>query len=57
MHPACIHAKLMWALNDELAQAAIKIPFPQRDLHWRSGTLPVSLSRAPRPDGPAHCGP
>ena len=26
----------------------IEIPFPQRDLHLRSGTLPVSLHR---PDG------
>lgn len=48
-HPASTHAKLMWALDDALAQAGIEIPFPQRDLHWRSGPLPVSLSRAPRP--------
>ena len=51
-HPASTHAKLMWALDDELAAAGIEIPFPQRDLHWRSGTLPVSLSRAPRPQLP-----
>jgi small-conductance mechanosensitive channel len=46
-HPASTHAKLMWALDDELARAGIEIPFPQRDLHWRSGSLPVVLSRAP----------
>lgn len=45
-HPASTHAKLMWALDDELARAGIEIPFPQRDLHWRSGSLPVVLSRA-----------
>jgi len=45
----------MWALDDELARAAIEIAFPQRDLHGGSGTLPVSLSRAPRPDRQAPC--
>ena len=49
-HPASTHAKLMWALDDELARAGIAIPFPQRDLHLRSGTLPVTLSRAPKPE-------
>ena len=44
-HPASTHAKLMWALDDELARAGIEIPFPQRDLHWRSGTLPVEIRR------------
>jgi len=51
-HPASTHAKLMWALDDELAAAGIEIPFPQRDLNWRSGTLPVTLSRAPRQQQP-----
>ncbi len=51
-HPGSTHAKLMWALDDELARAGIEIPFPQRDLHWRSGTLPVTLTRAPRPEQP-----
>ena len=45
-HPASTHAKLMWALDDELSRAGIEIPFPQRDLHWRSGSLPVVISRA-----------
>jgi len=47
-HPGGTHAKLMWALDDELNKAGIEIPFPQRDLHWRSGTLPVQISRQPR---------
>jgi small-conductance mechanosensitive channel len=41
--PASTHAKLMWALDDELQARNIEIPFPQRDLHVRSGTLNVRL--------------
>ncbi len=44
--PAATHAKLMWALDDELARHQIEIPFPQRDLHVRSGTLNVRLQGA-----------
>lgn len=44
-HPASTHAKLMWALDDELNQRGIEIPFPQRDLHVRSGTLDVRLQK------------
>lgn len=44
-HPASTHAKLMWALDDELAKRKIEIPFPQRDLHVRSGVLDVRLQR------------
>lgn len=52
-HPASAHAKLMWALDDELARRGIEIPFPQRDLHLRSGTLDVRLKRADRNATPA----
>lgn len=47
-HPASTHAKLMWALDTELTRRNIEIPFPQRDLHIRSGTLELrgSLGRA-----------
>ncbi|HRK56264.1 MAG TPA: mechanosensitive ion channel [Burkholderiaceae bacterium] len=45
-HPASTHAKLMWALDDELARHHIAIPFPQRDLHVRSGTLDVRINAA-----------
>ncbi|WP_210543039.1 mechanosensitive ion channel family protein [Rhodoferax sp. PAMC 29310] len=41
--PASTHAKLMWALDDELAARKIEIPFPQRNLHVRSGTLNVRM--------------
>ena len=43
-HPASTHAKLMWALDDALQEAGIEIPFPQRDLHVRSGTLDVRVA-------------
>jgi len=42
-HPASTHAKLMWALDDELKARKIEIPFPQRDLHLRSGALNVRI--------------
>ncbi len=47
-HPASTHAKLMWALDDELARRGIEIPFPQRDLHVRSGVLDVRLQPEPK---------
>lgn len=43
--PAATHARLMWALDDELQRYQIEIPFPQRDLHIRSGTLDVRLQQ------------
>jgi len=51
-HPASTHAKLMWALDDELASRGIDIPFPQRDLHMRTGVLDVRL-QAPESAEPA----
>ena len=44
--PGSAHADLMWALDDELHQRGIEIPFPQRDLHIRSGTLDVRMAAA-----------
>ncbi|CAN5169081.1 mechanosensitive ion channel [soil metagenome] len=52
-HPASCHARMMWALDDELAARNIEIPFPQRDLHVRSGTLQVQM-RGDRPDEADH---
>jgi small-conductance mechanosensitive channel len=43
--PASTHASLMWALDDALKVRGIEIPFPQRDLHIRSGTLDVRMAR------------
>jgi small-conductance mechanosensitive channel len=45
--PASTHALLMWALDDELVRRGIEIPFPQRDLNIRTGTLDVRLHRQP----------
>lgn len=42
-HLGSTHAKIMWALDDELQARGVEIPFPQRDLHVRSGTLDVRL--------------
>jgi small-conductance mechanosensitive channel len=48
--PASTQAKLMWALDDELQARGIEIPFPQRDLHVRSGRLDVRIERGARAD-------
>jgi small-conductance mechanosensitive channel len=34
------------AIYDKLREHEVEIPFPQRDLHMRSGTLNVRLERA-----------
>lgn len=44
--PAATHAALMWALDDELKRRQIEVPFPQRDLHMRSGTLNVRIDKS-----------
>lgn len=41
--PARTHAAYLWALETELVRRGIEIPFPQRDLHIRSGTLQVRM--------------
>ncbi|WDR01931.1 mechanosensitive ion channel [Devosia algicola] len=47
--PAKVHADYNWALETALASHGIEIPFPQRDLHIRSGELPVKLTgQAPK---------
>jgi small-conductance mechanosensitive channel len=37
--PGATTAHFMWALHDELLRRDIEIPFPQRDLHLRSGAF------------------
>jgi len=44
--PGSTQAKLMWALDDALHARGIEIPFPQRDLHVRSGRLDVRIQRS-----------
>jgi len=41
--PGRVSAAYMWAIETELGKAGIEIPFPQRDLHMRSGRLQVEL--------------
>lgn len=47
LSPAYTHAKLLWALHDELLARNIEIPFPQRDLHLKGGPVRVQLDRPP----------
>lgn len=41
--PANTEARYLWAIHDELLAAGLDIPFPQRDLHVRSGMLNVRI--------------
>lgn len=43
--PGKTQAVFMWAIEDELRKRNIEIPFPQRDLHIRSGSLAVRLDK------------
>ncbi len=46
--PEAVEADYNWALETALSKYGIEIPFPQRDLHIRSGTLPINLSAESR---------
>lgn len=45
MAPASTSAKYLWAylwaIEDELRKRGIEIPFPQRDLHLRNGSMRI----------------
>lgn len=43
--PARVAADYNWALETALGKYGIEIPFPQRDLHVRSGRLPIRIDR------------
>ncbi|MDA8587168.1 mechanosensitive ion channel [Rhodobacteraceae bacterium] len=42
--PGAVRADYNWAIETALAKYGIEIPFPQRDLHIRSGSLPINLT-------------
>jgi len=39
--PGRTQARYLWEIETELAKRGIEIPFPQRDLHLRSGTVRI----------------
>ena len=41
--PARVEANYKWHIDEELVKAGLEIPFPQRDLHIRTGDLRVRL--------------
>lgn len=43
--PGATLSKYLWAVDDALREQGIEIPFPQRDLHVRSGRLHVAVDR------------
>ena len=46
--PSAVSADYNWAIETALGKHGIEIPFPQRDLHIRSGSLPIKLSTETR---------
>jgi small-conductance mechanosensitive channel len=44
--PGRTQARYLWAIESELAARGIEIPFPQRDLHLKSGTLRIDGPRS-----------
>jgi small-conductance mechanosensitive channel len=42
--PGRTTSQLLWALEEELTKRGIEIPYPQRDIHIRSGTLGMTHS-------------
>jgi small-conductance mechanosensitive channel len=49
--PTRTRSAYLWALETKLAEYGLEIPFPQRDLHLRSG-WPVAPPPEPEPDEP-----
>jgi len=43
--PGRTQAQYLWEIESQLRKRNIEIPFPQRDLHIRSGTLKVEIDR------------
>ena len=47
--PSAVSADYNWAIESALGKYGIEIPFPQRDLHIRSGSLPINLTAVTPP--------
>lgn len=45
--PAAVQADFLWEIESALSEASIEIPFPQRDLHLRSGFASLSDTKDP----------
>lgn len=45
-HPMSLQAQYLWALDSELRQCGLEVPFPQRDLHLRGGKITVELAES-----------
>ena len=45
--PAAVQADFLWEIESALSEASIEIPFPQRDLHLRSGFESLSNRKDP----------
>jgi len=41
LSPSRTQAKYLWALETELAERGLQIPFPQRDIHLKTGALRI----------------
>jgi small-conductance mechanosensitive channel len=46
--PSRTQAKYLWALETQLAARGLEIPFPQRDLHLKSGAIRIESADASR---------
>jgi small-conductance mechanosensitive channel len=46
--PGRTNARYLWAIETELRKRGIEIPFPQRDLHLRSGSFTVRMDSSGR---------
>jgi len=45
LSPARTHAVILWAIHDELIKRGLEIPFPQRDLHFKTGQVRVKIDK------------
>lgn len=43
--PAKVKAKYLWEIETELSKAGVEIPFPQRDLHIKTGVIDVNVNQ------------